>query len=94
MFDAIKIVSDNQDCTVTVTDGKITHLKLNIKNYLEFEQKEPTNVLDIIDKAYTKNTNATLNITDLTTSYVKYGSKYEKVWVVTTDASTEPIVIE
>ena len=94
MFDAIKIVSDNQDCTVTVTDGKITHLKLNIKNYLEFEQKEPTNVLDIIDKAYTKNTNTTLNITDLRTSYVKYGSKYEKVWVVTTDASTEPIVIE
>lgn len=94
MFDAIKIVSDTQDCIVTVTDGKITHLKLNIKNYLELEPKESTNVLDIIDKAYTKSINTTLNIKDLRTSYVKYGNKYEKVWLVTTDASTEPIVIE
>lgn len=94
MFDAIKIINDNQDCIVTVKNGKITHLKLNIKNYSEIETKEPTNVLDIIDKAYSKNTDATLNIKDLRTSYVKYGNKYEKAWLVTTDVSEEPIVIE
>ena len=94
MFDAIKIISDSPDCIVTVKDGKITHLKLNIKNYSEIEAKEPTNVLDIIDKAYTKNTDSTLIIKDLRTSYIKYGNSYEKAWLVTTDASTDPIVIE
>lgn len=94
MFDAIRIVSDSDDCVVTVTNGKITHLKLNIKNYFEAEEKAPTNVLDIIDKAYTKNSGSTLNIEDLSTSYVKYGSRYEKVWLVTTDEGDEPIIIE
>ncbi len=95
LFDAIRINSDSPDCTVTVTDGKITYLKLYIKNFFVSAQEAPTNVLDIIDKAYTKNaSNSTLIINDLSTGYVQYGNSYKKVWLVSTDSTPEPIVIE
>lgn len=95
MYDAIKINSAEPDCTVTVENGKITGLKLNIKNFFETFEETPTNVLDIIDKAYTKNeTGSTLIIKDLSTGYIKFGNSYKKVWLVTTDATDEPIIIE
>lgn len=95
LFDAIKINSNSPDCTVTVTDGKITYLKLNIKNFFEAYEDAPTNVLDIIEKAYTKNqSDSTLIIKDLSTGYVQYGGTYKKVWLVTTAATDEPIIIE
>lgn len=95
LFDAIRINSNSPDCTVTVTNGKITYLKLNIKNFFEAYEDAPTNVLDIIDKAYTKNhSSSTLIIKDLNTGYVQYGNSYKKVWLVTTDAEEKPIIIE
>ena len=54
MFDAIKIVSDSDDCVVTVTKGKITHLKLNIKNYFEVASKNIKEMYNQTGKAVFK----------------------------------------
>ena len=44
---------------------------------------------------YNKNKrDSTLIIKDLSTGYVQYGGTYKKVWLVTTAATDEPIIIE
>lgn len=92
LYDTAIIRGDEDDCFITVKDGRITYFKLFIKNFVISEEGDPSNVLDIIEKVYEKSGyKSGLVIKQLYTGYIKKGGIYKKVWFANIDGELTTI---